>query len=84
LDWINGVVIAALIGAFLLLLRPVRHLFPKTRWKSMVFCAVMVIVGSLPTAIRTGDAIQWGFAIYGIVMVIIALVIFRPRDQSHA
>ena len=44
----------------------------------------MMIIGSLPRAIRTGEAIQWGLAVYGIVMVLVAVASVTPWESADS
>jgi hypothetical protein len=54
---------------------------PKPRWKVIFLCAAASALGSLSGVVRTGAPWHWAFLIFGTTMMIVALVVIKPRNE---
>jgi len=55
---------------------------PKPRGKGMFLAAAAVALGAYTRVFRTGAPDAWAFLIFGIVMMIVAVLVIMPRDEK--
>jgi hypothetical protein len=54
---------------------------PKGRWKAVLFCAGIVTAASLVGLIESVQMRDLVFLIGGIVMMLVAVFVLKPRDE---
>ncbi len=81
MPWLDLTYLIPLPAAFYFIWRTVGKP-PLPRWKTMVLASAVVVSTSLSRVIRTAAPDAWAFLIFAVVMMIVALLVIRPRDEN--